>query len=157
MWIEHTKGTRVCTMIEIKCPRCAQYWYIDDADDDGGGRVRLCSRCKDQIRLKRGHRAEVDIPFLIGVGLAVVFDLMMIALTALVPRIFGKVMLGISIFMLIAGWAIFRVLQWEGGLSGWLFPFAGNIDWRIGRWAMLIFLSGFVCLLAYGSLVGFKH
>jgi hypothetical protein len=51
------------------------------------------------------------------------------------PAVFGAVML--AVVMLIAGWAIFRVLQWEGGLGAWLFPFAGDIDWRIGRWALL--------------------
>ncbi len=141
-------------MIEIQCPRCKQYWYSNEDE----GRVRLCERCSDDLRRKRGgHRPEIDIPFLIGLGMFVVFDLMLIALTALMPAVFGKVMLGFAIVMLIAGWAIFRVLQWEGGLAGWLFPFAGNIDWSIGRWALLSLLSGFACLLAYGSFLGFSR
>lgn len=137
-------------MIEIQCPRCKRYWYSDEDE----GRVRLCDRCSDDLRRKRGPRAEMDIPFLIGVGTFVAFDLMLIGLTALMPAVFGKVLLGFAVVMLIAGWAIFRVLRWEGGLGGWLFPFAGDIDWRIGRWALLSLLSGFVCLLAYGSFLG---
>jgi len=140
-------------MIEIQCPRCKQYWY-SDVDE---GRVRLCDRCRDDLRRKRGPRPEIDLPFLIGVGLAVALDLLLIALAALVPAVFGKVLLGFAILLLIAGWAIFRVLQWEGGLEGWLFPFAGNIDWRVGRWAILSLVSGFVCLLAFGSLLGLRH
>src|SRR5207248_5717557 len=38
-------------MIEIKCPRCEQYWY---SDDEEGGRVRLCDRCAGDLR--RGRR-----------------------------------------------------------------------------------------------------
>jgi hypothetical protein len=88
-------------MIEIKCPRCKQYWYDDD--DAEGGRVRLCSRCVDQLRLERGHRAEIDIPFLIGVGVFLVFDLIMIALTALMPAVLGKVTLILGLIMSFVG------------------------------------------------------
>jgi len=132
-------------MIEVKCPRCTQYWYSDDEDE---GHIRLCSRCSDELQRKRGHRAEIDIPFLIGVGMFLVFDLMMIALTALIPAVFGKLMLGFAILMFIVAWAIFRVLQWEGGLAGWLFLFGGNIDWRIGRWALLTLLLAFALFAA---------
>ena len=140
-------------MIEIQCPRCQQYWYSNEDE----GRVRLCDRCRDDLRRKRGPRAEIDIPFLIGVGAFLVFDLLLIALTALLPAVFGMVLLGFAVVMLLAGWVIFRVLQWEGGLEAWLFPFAGNIDWRIGRWALLSLLSGFACLLAYGSFLGLRR
>jgi hypothetical protein len=141
-------------MIEIKCPRCEQYWYDNDEE---AGHVRLCSRCADELRRKRGHRAEVDVPFLIVVGMVLVFDVMMIALTALMPAVFGKVMLGLSMLLWIAGWVTFRVLQVEGGLTGWFFPFAGNIDWHIGRWALLMVLSAMAFFAAYGSFVGLRH
>jgi hypothetical protein len=140
-------------MIEIQCPRCKQYWYSDEDE----GRVRLCDRCADDLRRKRGPRSELDIPFLIGLGVFLLFDVTLIALTALLPAVFGIVMLIFGLVMFIAGWAVFRVLQWEGGLSGWLFPFGGNIDWRIGRWALLSMLSGFACLLAYGSFLGIRR
>jgi hypothetical protein len=129
-------------VIEIQCPRCKQYWY-SEADE---GRVRLCDRCHDDLRRKRGPRAEVDIPFLIGLGMVVVFDLMLITLTALMPAVFGRVLLGSAVVLLIAGTVIFRVLRWEGA-----------IDWRIGRWALLSLLSGFAFLLAYGSFLGLRR
>jgi hypothetical protein len=137
-------------MIEIQCPRCEQYWYSNEDE----GRVRLCSRCVDHLRLKRGPRAEIDFPFIIGVCLFVAFDALMIALTALLPELFGKVMMVVGIIMLVAGWAIFRVLQLEGGLWAWVFPFGGDIDWSIGRWAIALYLSGLFLTAACGSLVG---
>jgi hypothetical protein len=140
-------------MIEIQCPRCKQYWY-SDVDE---GRVRLCDRCADDLRRKRGPRPEVDVPFLIGVVGFVAFDLLLVALAALSPAVFGKVLVGFAVVMLLAGWVTFRLLQWEGGLEGWLFPFAGNIDWRVGRWALLSLLSGLACLLAFGSILGFRR
>jgi hypothetical protein len=109
------------------------------------------------LRSKRGPRPEIDIPFLIGLGGFLVLDLVLIALAVLLPAVFGKVLVAFAILMLLGGWATFRVLQWEGGLAGWMFPFAGNIDWRIGRWALLSLLSGFTCLAAYCSLLGFRR
>jgi hypothetical protein len=134
-------------MIEIKCPRCEQYWYDDDATEDSG-RVRLCSRCKDQLLIKRGPRIEIDIPFLIGAGMFLLFDLLMIAMMALIPRVFGKVMLGSGVVMLISGGVLFKMLQREAGF----FAFASDIDWKVGRWALLLIISGFVCMGAWSAL-----
>lgn len=126
-------------MIEIKCPRCEQYWYDNDEE---GGRVRLCSRCVDHLRLQRGHRAEIDIPFLIAVGVFLVFDLTMIALTALMPAEIGKVTMYIGVVLAIAGGVVWHVLAGGGGWrSGW-----SELDWRTGRWGLLIFLSGFALI-----------
>jgi hypothetical protein len=109
------------------------------------------------MRTGRGPRAEMDLAFLIGVGLFLELDVMLIALAALLPAVFGKVLLGFAVVMLVAGWAIFRFLHWERGLAGWRFPFAGSIDWRTGRWALLSLASGLACLLAYGSFLGFPR
>jgi hypothetical protein len=137
-------------MIEIQCPRCKQYWF---SNEEKRGRFRLCERCVDHLRRKRGHRVEIDVPFLIAVGMVLVFNLMLIALTALMPAVFGKVMLVFSLLLWIAGWVTFRVLAWEGGFFAWFFPF-GDIDWRIGRWALLMVLSALALFAAYGSFVG---
>ena len=141
-------------MIEIQCPRCKQYWY---SNEEQVGRARLCERCVDHLRRKRGPRAEIDIPFLIAVGMAVVFDLMLIAVTALMPEVFGKVMLVFGLLLWIAGWVTLRVLSWEGGLYTWFFPFGGDIDWRIGRWALLMVLSALALFTAYVTFVGLKR
>jgi hypothetical protein len=106
------------------------------------------------LQSERGPHAERDIPFLLGVGIFLVFDLLLIALAALLPGVFGKVLLGFAIVMLVAGWALLRFLHGERGRAGWLFPFAGTLAWRSGRWALLSLLSGFVCLLAYACFLG---
>lgn len=121
-------------MIEIECPRCGQYWY--DNDDAEGGRVRLCSRCVDHLRLQRGHRADIDIPFLIVVGVFLVFDAMMIALTALMPATFGKITSTLGMILVVAGGYTWRFLS-----GGW-----HDTDWRIGRWGWLLGLSGFALM-----------
>lgn len=127
-------------MIEIKCPRCEQYWY--DEDDAEGGSVRLCSRCVDQLRLQRGHRAEIDIPFLIAVGVFLIFDVVMIALTALMPAALGKTTLTIGIILSCIGGISLQLLRsgapWEVTERLGL----GNIDWKSGRWALLMLLAG---------------
>jgi hypothetical protein len=126
-------------MIEIKCPRCEQYWYDDD--DAEGGRVRLCSRCVDQLRLERGHRAEIDIPFLIGVGVFLVFDLIMIALTAMMPAVFGKATLILGLIMSVIGGRL--SLRFLRSGEGWhIADQLSSPEWKIGRWAFLVFLSG---------------
>lgn len=118
-------------MIEIKCPRCEQYWY--DEDDAEGGRVRLCSRCVDELRPERGHRAEIDIPFLICVGVVLLFDLLMIALTALMPGVVARGAAILGLIMTVVGTYTFQYL---GG--GW-----HDTDWRTTRWGLLIGMSGF--------------
>jgi hypothetical protein len=137
-------------VIEIQCPRCKQYWYSDEDE----GRVRLCSQCADDLRRKHGPRAEIDIPFLIGVGMCLVFDLMLIALTALLPAVFGKVMLVIGFVLFFAGLIFLRILSRETA-SLWFWGFDREVDWTLGRWALLSILTGLACILAYGSFVGF--
>jgi NADH-ubiquinone/plastoquinone oxidoreductase, chain 3 len=118
-------------MIEIQCPRCEQYWY--DKDDEEVGRVRLCSRCADELRLKRGHRAEIDISFLIIVGVFLVFDVTMLSLTAWKPAVFAKITTVVGFILIIVGGYVWRFLA-----GGW-----HNTDWRTGRWGWLMLLSGF--------------
>jgi hypothetical protein len=128
-------------MIEIKCPRCEQYWYDDD--DAEGGNVRLCSRCVDQLRLERGHRAAIDMPFLIGVGVFLVFDLIMIALTALMPEAMGKATLVVGLVLCAVGGVSLKMFQ-SGDLL--LADRLVNTDWMSGRWALLMLLSGFTLM-----------
>jgi hypothetical protein len=139
-------------MIEIQCPRCKQYWYSDEDE----GRVRLCSRCVDDLRRQRGPRAEIDIPFLIAVALCLVFAVMMIVLTALFPKVFGGVMLGIGSILCLMGLIFLRVLtRRSAGLGAWVS--GEEFDWSLGRWAMLILLTGLACVLAFASFVGIRR
>jgi hypothetical protein len=137
-------------MIEIKCPRCEQYWYSDEDE----GRVRLCSRCGDELRRQRRHRGEIDVPFLVAVALCLLLDLVLILLTTLRPAIFGKVMLGFGCVLFLAGGVFLRVLaRTQGGI----WRLTGDVDWSLGRWGLLALLTGLACLLAYGSFVGFAR
>lgn len=136
-------------MIEIQCPRCKQYWYSNDDE----GNVRLCSRCVDHLRLKRGHRAEIDVPFLLAAGVALFLDLLLMLLTALMPALFGKVILVLGGLLFFVGMMVLRVLQ-KTGWFVWGIPLGGEIDWHIGRWALLMVLSGLALMGAYGAFAG---
>jgi hypothetical protein len=142
-------------MIEIQCPRCGQYWYDNDEE---GGRIRLCWRCIDHLRRKREHRGLIDIPFLIVAALLLFVDVILIALSALKPSPFVKVMLaygGLQLFggMIVLSWLNFSK---EEGYIAYLSWFTYNTDWKFGRWLLLIALSGMVCILAAGTFMGFK-
>jgi hypothetical protein len=141
-------------MIEIKCPRCEQYWYDKDEVE---GRVRLCSRCADHLRHKRSQRGEIDIPFMIVAAMLLFIDVILIALTALMPSPFAKVMLVYGALLFLGGLIALRGFRFEKGFfssTGWFSSFENNIDWNFGRWPLLIALSGMVCMLA--SLVWMK-
>jgi hypothetical protein len=123
-------------MIEIKCPRCEQYWYDNDAAD---GRVRLCPTCTDQLRGSRGAPIQVDVPLLIGVAVSLVVIVVVIALTALWPSTFKVPMLWSGAVLCIAGFTVFRWLA-RG--------FSNDVDWATGRWALLAALVGLMCIIA---------
>jgi hypothetical protein len=133
-------------MIEIQCPRCKQYWYHNDEE---GGRVRLCSRCLDHLRYKGRQRGLIDLPFLLVAGMLFGIDLLLIALTALRPAAFAKVMAVYGGLQLIGGMIPLRGIRLEKGIEH-------NVDWKFGRWALLIAISGMVCFLAAGAFLGFK-
>lgn len=142
-------------MIEIRCPRCGQYWYDNDEKQ---GRARLCSRCADHLRLKRERRGLIDPPFLIVAGMLLWTDLSLIALSALLPALFAKVMLVCGGLQLAGGMI---GLSWLGfnkeeGRAAYLSSFTYDTDWKIGRWLLLMALSGLLCLLAAGAFLGFK-
>ncbi len=140
-------------MIEIKCPRCEQYWYDKDEEE---GRVRLCERCADHLRHKRARRGEIDILFIVAAGVLLFIDLFLIALTALEPTLFAKVLLGYGCLQLTGGMI---ALSWLGfsqeeGRAAYLSWFTYDTNWKFGRWPLLAALSGMVCVLA--SLVWMK-
>jgi hypothetical protein len=142
-------------MIEIQCPRCEQYWYDNDEE---GGRVRLCSRCLDHLHYKRRQRGLIDLPFLIVAALLMSIDLLLIALTVLKPALFAKVMLVYGGLQLLGGMI---ALSWLGfsteeGRAAYLSWFTYDTDWKLGRWLLLIAISGMVCILAAGAFMGFK-
>ena len=135
-------------MIEIKCPRCEQYWYDNDEE---GGRVRLCSRCVDHLQLKRSHSGEIDIPFIIVATVLLFIDVILILLSVLMPSPFAKVMLVYGGLLFIGGMIALRGFRFEKGFfssNGWFSSFENNVDWKFGRWPLLIALSGMVCMLA---------
>ena len=139
-------------MIEIQCPRCKQYWYSNEDE----GRVRLCSRCVDHLRQKRGSRGEMDLVFLFGLAIALFFDLLLILLTALMPEIFGKACMILALVVWAAGVIVLRFASGTGGWSALGFPYGGDFDWHLGRWGLLMFLSAMVLGGACGALMGLK-
>jgi hypothetical protein len=143
-------------MIEIQCPRCKQYWYHNDEE---GGRVRLCSRCLDHLRYKGRQRGFIDLPFLLVGGMLLGIDLLLIAVTALRPNPFAKVMLvygGLQLFggMVALSWLGFSK---EEGRAAYLSWFTYDTNWKFGRWPLLIAISGMVCFLASGAFLGFRN
>lgn len=144
-------------MIELQCPRCEQYWYTAD-DDDEGGRVRLCSRCVDQLRLKRGHRTEIDVPFLAVAGFVLFVDIVLMVLIKLMPAPFGTGVAVLGAVLFFGGVSTLRILsgQWWGGLGWWMMNDT-EIDWRIGRWALLAALSGMALMGSAFALAKIRH
>ncbi len=143
-------------MIEIKCPRCEQYWYDSD-DEEDSGRVRLCSRCVDHLRLKRGHRAEIDILFLIVAGIFLLFDAIMVALAALLPAAFAQAMLVLGGILFISGTITLRFLVQGRCIFLFGIPIGGDIDWHTGRWAVLLTILGLFLMGACGSIAAIKR
>lgn len=139
-------------MIEIRCPRCEQYWYSNEDE----GKVRLCSRCVDHLRQKRGYRGEMDLVFLFGLAFALFFDLLLMLLTALMPEIFGKACMILALVVWTAGVIVLRFAQGAGGWSAWGFPYGAEFDWHLGRWGLLMFLSSLVLMGGCGALMGLK-
>jgi hypothetical protein len=125
-------------MIEITCPRCKQFWYDND---EGGGRVGLCSRCLDHVRRKRARRGLMDMPFLIVAGMLLYIDVSLIALSALMPEPFAKVMLAYGGLLFIGGMIALFGIQFEKDV-------VINVDWKFGRWPLLLAICGMVCILA---------
>jgi uncharacterized protein (DUF983 family) len=142
-------------MIEIKCPRCGQYWYHNE---EKRGQARLCERCGDHLRHKRAWRGLMDLPFLIAAGVLLFIDLDFIALTALMPALFAKVMLVYGGIQLFGGMAALSLLGFtqEEGRAAYLSWFTYDTNWKFGRWALLLAISGMICLLAAGAFLGFK-
>jgi hypothetical protein len=142
-------------MVEIECPRCGQYWY---ANEEKRGRARLCERCSDHFRHKRVQRGFIDLPFLIAAGVLLFIDVDLIALTALEPGLFAKVMLacgGLQLFGGFVGLSLLGFTQ-EEGRAAYLSWFTYETNWKFGRWALLLAISGMICLLAAGAFMGFK-
>ncbi|HZY83620.1 MAG TPA: hypothetical protein VFE78_02205 [Gemmataceae bacterium] len=130
-------------MIEIKCPRCEQYWYTDDKE---GGRVRLCDRCAGALR--RGRRGGQPLGAFAAVTAALLgADLLLVVLARLLPGVFEKVLLGYGLVLSVAGAVGWRLLAPGWGLH------VGDIDWGAARWPALVGLMGLACLLAYASFV----
>lgn len=147
-------------MIEIKCPRCEQYWYDNDEE---GGRVRLCSRCLDHLHYKRRQRGLIDLPFLLVAGILLVIDLFLIALTVVRPELFAKMLLIYGFVQLAGGMIVLTAFgfQSESGLDQWLASewfsqYELNTNWNFGRWFLLIATSGIACSLAAGAFLRFK-
>jgi hypothetical protein len=122
-------------MIEIQCPRCEVYWYSDDTD---GGTVRLCSKCADQLKSKRGAPVSFDAPFFIGAALFVLVDVVLIVFTAVWPHIFGYPVLIYGLLLCVVGLRVFRLFA-PGHV--------GDVDWTGARWPALATLAGLACVL----------
>jgi hypothetical protein len=128
-------------VIEVRCPRCQQYWYTDE---EGGGVVRLCADCARQLR--RGRRTrEPAGPFLFAAAGLLAVVVALIAFTAAWPRAFGLPV------------ALFGVLLWAPGAAGLRRAFrvghVGDVDWAFARWPALFIACGTACLLAVCTFV----
>jgi hypothetical protein len=126
-------------VIEVKCPRCEQYWYTDER---GGGTVRLCSDCA--AKLRRGRRAPLersDYFFLWAVAIVLPFAVLLITLMALWPGVFGVPGLVIGAVMFLVGAGGLRLTMKGGHVA--------EEDWSLLRWPVLLILAGLACALAY--------
>jgi hypothetical protein len=124
-------------MIEIKCPRCEGYWYSDDED---AGSVRLCPKCADQLRSKRGAPRSFDAPFFIWAALFLAVDVVLIVLTAVWPGAFGYPVLAYGLILCCVGLRVFRLFGGDGHI--------GDVEWTGARWPVLAALAGLACVLA---------
>ncbi|HEV3146582.1 MAG TPA: hypothetical protein VGZ47_22025 [Gemmataceae bacterium] len=134
------------TMVAIKCPRCEQIWHSDETEH---GRVRLCSRCEETLRKNRpepGIRFDAFVAVTAGL---LVIDIIWIALGRIWPDSVGMAMLIYGLVLLVPG---LRVLARVTG-----FGHAGDADWNIGRWPLMIVLMGLACVLAYIPIVIQRH
>src|SRR5262249_40595602 len=81
----------------------------------------------------------------------------LVALTASLPRVFGVpvLVIGCVLTPIGLGWLFFALHGWEPGLHwflGWWW-FAADADWEEIRWPLLILLVGAMPLTAYGACV----
>jgi hypothetical protein len=128
--------------MEVRCPHCLQYWYSDEED---AGKVRLCPDC--QTRLRRGRRGS-DVragPFLFTVAGLVTADVVLIALTARWPLVFGGPLVVFGAVLMLIGLAGLRLTMSRGHIA--------ETDWTLARWPMLFALTGLACLLAFYTFV----
>jgi hypothetical protein len=128
--------------MEIRCPHCLQYWYSDEED---AGRVRLCPDCADRLRRGRGPRSEPAGPFLFAVAGLLAADVILIALTALWPRVFGVVLASFGSVLLLIGLAGLRRTVSRGHIA--------ETDWSLARWPLVFALVGAAALLAFFTFV----
>ena len=133
-------------MVAIKCPRCEQTWHSDEAEH---GRVRLCDRCEETLRKNRREPGFRFDAFVAVTAVLLVIDLILIALSRIWPDPFGVVMLIYGLVLMIPG---MRVLARVTG-----FGHAGDADWNIGRWPLMIALMGLACVLAFIPIVVHRH
>jgi hypothetical protein len=125
-------------VIEVKCPRCEQYWYTDER---GAGKVRLCSDCAAAQRRNQGRPVPADA-FLWVLGGVVAAVTLLFILTAVWPRVFGMPMMVFGVLLLLPGMV---------GLRATMRGHVGEVDWSLARWPMLFVLAGLACMLAYFS------
>ncbi len=127
-------------MVPVKCPRCTQVWYSDEAV---AGRARLCTACADELqRRRRPSPLRLDA-FLVTVAALLAADVALIVLARLWPQTFGRVLLVYGCLLLLPGLAGFRLVARWGHVA--------DIDWSIARWPAAIALLGLASVLAYGS------
>jgi len=133
-------------MVAIKCPRCEQIWHSNDADY---GLVRLCDRCEDALRKNRREPGFTFDAFVAVTAGFFAVDVILIISSRFWPESVGLVMLIYGFVLMIPG---LRVLR---GVVG--FQHAGDADWSIGRWPLMIALMGLACVLAYIPIVLHRH
>jgi hypothetical protein len=133
-------------MVAIKCPRCEQVWHSDDPEY---GRVRLCDRCEETLRKNRRAPGFKLDAFAAVTAVLLAIDLILIAGSRFWPDSVGLVTLIYGLLLLVPG---LRILARVTG-----YGHAGDADWNIGRWPLMIALMGLACVLAFIPILLHRH
>lgn len=129
-------------MFPVKCPRCELVWYSNEED---AGRVRTCSSCIDELQRQRPFNPVRVDAFLIATVVFLAIDILLISLTGLWPDT-------VSMVLLVYG-AVIGVVGLVGLRRTLGFGHAGDVDWSLARWPLMLALMGLACVLAYFTFV----
>jgi drug/metabolite transporter (DMT)-like permease len=109
----------------------------------------LCDRCEETLRKNRPEPAFQFGAFAAVTAGLLLVDLALILSSRLWPDSMGLVTLIYGLVLLVPGLRILARLTGYGH--------AGDADWNIGRWPLMIALMGLACVLAYIPILLHRH